>query len=129
MSINRLAKAEAGLRVGLAFQDACNRQDLDALLRLLSGDCRLECPAPAPAGRVCVGREEVSRFWQECFQNSPAAGRQIEEAYGLGERCVLRWRCERLDPTGTPVTLRGVDLIRLRDGLICELFSYVKGDD
>jgi hypothetical protein len=45
-----------------------------------------------------------------------------EEMFACGDRATIRWNC-RLD--GGHV--RGVDIVRVRDGKIAEILSYVKG--
>ena len=39
----------------------------------------------------------------------------------------MLWRYEWVDPQGQEGHIRGVDVYRLRDGLIAEKLSYVKG--
>jgi hypothetical protein len=39
----------------------------------------------------------------------------------------MRWTYSWVDPSGTPGHIRGVDVYRVRDGLIAEKLSYVKG--
>jgi hypothetical protein len=39
----------------------------------------------------------------------------------------MRWRYSWVDSDGQPGHIRGVDLYTLRDGLIAEKLSYVKG--
>jgi ketosteroid isomerase-like protein len=45
----------------------------------------------------------------------------------LGDRAVVRWRFSWLDPDGWRGHVRGVDVLRLRDGRVAEKLSYVKG--
>jgi hypothetical protein len=40
---------------------------------------------------------------------------------------VLRWRFDWVETDGSPGHVRGVDVVRLRDGLVSEKLSYVKG--
>ena len=44
-----------------------------------------------------------------------------------GDRGVLRWRFAWTDDDGSPGHVRGVDVLRFRDGLVAEKLSYVKG--
>ena len=43
-----------------------------------------------------------------------------------GDRCVVQWRYTWNDD-GTEQHIRGVDVIRVRDGKVAEKFAYVKG--
>jgi limonene-1,2-epoxide hydrolase len=122
-----LARLESSVRIVLDFQQAFNRHDIPAMLALCSGDCRLETASPAPEGTSLKGRDELSRYWQESFQCAPQAQLKIEDIFGLGLHCVMRWRLDQGERGGLERHLRGVDLFQVRDGLICEIFSYVKG--
>ena len=44
-----------------------------------------------------------------------------------GNRCVVRWRYEWVEKDGKPGHVRGVDVVRVRDGKVAEKLSYVKG--
>ncbi len=127
MSKTPLARMEAALRTVLAFNDAFNQHDVAGMMRLMSDDCVFENTSPAPDGAVYAGKEAVTQFWQDFFRASPRAHIKIEEAFGLGERCVMRWRYTWVDEAGNEGHVRGVDVFRVRNELICEKFSYVKG--
>lgn len=127
MSPARMGKIESAIRVVLAFNEAFNRHDIDAMLRLISDDCVFEYHTPAPSGAVYTGMEEISHFWQGFFQETPQARVKIEEIFGYDVRCIMRWRLERQDSAEKQGTIRGVDIFKTRDDLICEQFSYIKG--
>lgn len=127
MSPTRLSRLESSLRIVLAFNEAFNRHDVPAMMQLMSDDCVFENTAPAPDGTVYTGKKMVTQFWQEFFHKSPQAHIEIEEAFGLGLRCIMRWRYEWVDEEGGKGHVRGVDIFQLKDGLIFEKLSYVKG--
>jgi uncharacterized protein (TIGR02246 family) len=119
--------AEAAMRCVLAFNDAFNRHDVDGMMALMTDDCVFENTAPAPDGTRYEGREAVAAFWREFFEQSPQAHIDVEDIVGAGERCVMLWRYEWWDAAGHPGHVRGVDVYRVRDGVIAEKLSYVKG--
>ena len=127
MSPARLAKLETAMRVVLAFNEALNRHDVDGMMQLVTDDSVFENTAPAPDGTRFAGKEAVADFWRGFFEASPQAHIDIEEIFGLGERCVMRWRYTWVDETGSDGHVRGVDVFRVRGGLIIEKLSYVKG--
>jgi hypothetical protein len=47
--------------------------------------------------------------------------------FAAGARCVVRWRYGWQGPDGAPGHVRGVDVLRVRDGKVVEKLSYVKG--
>jgi ketosteroid isomerase-like protein len=127
MSPTRLAKIETALRTVLAFNEAFNRHDVPAMMALMSEDCVFENTAPAPDGTVYTGKSAVTQFWQDFFRASPHAHIAIEEVFGLGNRCIMRWNYSWVDSEGNKGHVRGVDIFTVRDGFIREKLSYVKG--
>ena len=127
MSPTRMSKVESATRIVLAFNEAFNHHDVAGMMQLMSDDCVFENTAPAPDGTVYKGKEEVTQFWQDFFRNSPQALIEIEDVFGLGLRCVMRWRYEWVDEAGEKGHIRGVDIFQVKDGFIREKLSYVKG--
>lgn len=127
MSPFRMSKIESGVRVVLQFNQAFNQHDVPAMMALMSEEVIFENTQPAPDGTRYVGREQVTQFWQEFFRQSPQAQIKGEDIFGLGERCVMLWRYSWVDEQGQPGHVRGVDVYRVREGLILEKLSYVKG--
>lgn len=127
MSPTRMSKIENAARTVLEFNEAFNRHDVAAMMKLMSEDCVFENTAPPPDGTTYQGKEAVTRFWQEFFCQSPHARIEIEEIFSAGTRCVMRWKYHWVDLAGNAGHVRGVDIFRVKDGYICEKFSYVKG--
>lgn len=127
MSPIRMSKLESAMRVVLKFNEAFNRHDVAGMMQLMSDDCVFENTAPAPDGALYSGKEAVTQFWQAFFRESPQARIDIEEIFGFGERCVMRWRYSWVDLGGQKGYVRGVDIFRVRSGSIREKLSYVKG--
>jgi hypothetical protein len=82
--------------------------------------------SPALKGRGFSGEEEITRYWENFYQGNPDVQFKIEEIFGLGKRCIIRWRSEWLDQAGEKDQVRGADIIKVEDGKICEMFSYTK---
>ncbi len=120
-----MSKIESAMRTVLQFNEAFNRHDVPAMMALMSDDCVFENTSPAPDGTLYAGKEAVTHFWEIFFQESPYAHIEVEEAFGMGERCVMRWKYTWGGVQAGHV--RGVDIFRVRDGCITEKFSYVKG--
>ena len=127
MSPIRMSKVESAVRIVLEFNEAFNHHDVPGMMRLMNEDCVFENTDPAPDGAVYSGKEAVTRFWQDFFRESPQAHIEIEEIFGLGLRCIMRWKYEWVDAEGKKGHVRGVDIFQLKDGLISEKLSYVKG--
>jgi hypothetical protein len=127
MSPTRLSRLESATRIVLEFNEAFNRHDVAGMMRLMGEDCIFENTHPAPDGTLYSGVEAVTRFWQDFFRESPQAHIEIEEIFGLGMRCVMRWKYEWVDTAGKKGHVRGVDIFQVKDGLISGKLSYVKG--
>ena len=124
----RMSKLESGIRLVLEFNQAFNRHDVAGMMQLMSDDCIFENTAPAPDGAAYSGKEAVTQYWQDFFRQSPQAHIEIEEIFGFGERCVMRWKYSWVDTEGEKAHVRGVDIFRVRDGSIREKLSYIKGE-
>ena len=123
----KMSRIESGIRLVLKFNETFNRHDVAGMMRLISDDCIIDNHAPAPDGAVYKGKEAIAQFWRTFFHESPQAHFEIEDIWGLGRRCVMRWRYEWVDAAGQERYIRGVDVFQVKNDLICEKLSYVKG--
>ncbi|HEX8036682.1 MAG TPA: nuclear transport factor 2 family protein [Ktedonobacterales bacterium] len=105
------------------FNDALNRHDLDSVMALMTDDCVLDTTWPPPDGQCITGQAAVRAYWEQMLQSSPDAHFATEELFATGDRCTVRWRYTF---NGTQ-HIRGVDVLRVRDGKIAEKLAYVKG--
>ena len=109
------------------FNEALNRHDVPAVMALMTQDCVFENTYPSPDGERFEGQEAVRRFWEEFFRSSPDAVFKSEEMFTFGDRCVIRWRYEWISTDGSRGHVRGVNVLRVRDGKVAEKLAYVKG--
>jgi ketosteroid isomerase-like protein len=109
------------------FNEVFNRHDVPAVMALMTEDCIFDNTYPAPDGERFEGQEAVGRFWEEFFRSSPDANFQAEEMFAYGDRCVIRWRYNWTNPDGSRQHIRGVDVLKVRDGKVAEKLAYVKG--
>lgn len=119
--------ASDGLQAVIAFNEALNAGDVEAMLRWMAEDSIFENTYPAPDGTRYAGKAAVRAFWEEFFRTSRRPRLEFEDLFACGDRCILRWVYHWLNEDGTPGHVRGVDVYRVRDGLILEKLSYVKG--
>jgi ketosteroid isomerase-like protein len=103
------------------FGKAWNDHDLDRAMDLVTDDCVFESTGPAPNGERHEGRDAVRAAWKAIFDDVNAQF-HTEEILVTGDRVVQTWRYD----WGSG-HVRGVDVMRARDGRIAEKFSYVKG--
>ena len=107
------------------FNEAFNRHDVDAVMAAMTDDCVFESTSP-PNGERHVGPAAVRAAWAAFFDSSPTARFDTEDLIATGDRAVAQWRYTWSDD-GTERHVRGVDVMRVRDGKVAEKVSYVKG--
>ena len=120
--------AESTMAAMQRFGEAFNRQDLDAVLAAMTDDSVLESSFPQPDGTICKGKDAVRAQWQGLFSGPSKPVFETEEIFAVGDRCVFRWICRWVDKDGEPRRLRGMDLIRIRDGKVAEKLVYAKAN-
>jgi ketosteroid isomerase-like protein len=109
------------------FNDALNAADIDAMMALTTEDTIFENTSPTPDGERYSGKTQVRAFWEKFFRSSSSARIEIEEILTMGNRCVMLWIYNWTGESGEAGHIRGTDIYRLRDNLIAEKLSYVKG--
>jgi ketosteroid isomerase-like protein len=108
------------------FNDAFNRHDVDAVMAAMTDDCVFESTSP-PNGDRHEGQAAVRKAWEEFFAASPSAHFDAEDVIAAGDRGTVQWRYRWQNDDGTSEEIRGVDVLRVRDGKVAEKFAYVKG--
>lgn len=106
------------------FNNVFQRHDPSALPELVAPDCVIENTTPAPDGARQVGREACVAAWTE-IATTPGTHFDLEDVAVAGDRAIIRWRFWWGE--GAANSVRGVNLMRVRDGLIVEAMGYVKG--
>jgi len=105
------------------FTAALNSHDLDAVVALVTDDIVFESTSPSPDGTRYEGRDAVRQVWGEMLAATPQARVSVEEQFSDGSgRAVVRWRYDWADGH-----VRGVDIVRVRNGQLAESLAYVKG--
>ncbi len=109
------------------FNAAFNSHDVNDIMACMTDDCVFESTFPPPDGDRYKGQAAVRKVWEDLFKASPDAYFEAEEVIVSDDRCIVRWVYTYSDDNGLGRHLRGVDVLRVRDGKIAEKLSYVKG--
>lgn len=109
------------------FVAAFGAGDVDAIMSLMTEDCIFESTGPAPDGVRHESAANVRAVWGELFTQTRDPQFTEEESFVAGDRAVLRWRFTWTNEDGGEGHVRGVDIMRMRQGRVCEKLSYVKG--
>jgi ketosteroid isomerase-like protein len=107
------------------YRDAVNRHDIDAVVAAFTDDGVIDC-TPPPDGERYEGSVAISSLFRKLFDSDERTF-DTEELIIAGDRAVVRWRHDWVDTSGRPGHVRGVDVLRVRDGKVAEKLSYVKG--
>ena len=106
------------------FNNAFQRHDATLLNDLIADHCIIENTQPAPDGARHEGRDACLALWQS-IATAPDLRFDLEDVFVAGEKAVIRWRLWSSKEARTSV--RGVNLMTVRDGKIVEGLGYVKG--
>jgi hypothetical protein len=95
-----------------------------ALAGLVADDCVIENSTPAPNGSRHVGRDACVELWTK-IATAPGTHFELEGVMACGDRATILWRyCWGDEPSQS---VRGVNLMKVRNGRIVEALGYVKG--
>ena len=103
------------------FAEAFERRDVDAVMAAMTEDCVFETTAP-PDGVRHRGQGDVRAALTAFFRDSPDPDFEAEDVVTSGDRAIVLWRY-----TWAGGHVRGIDVFRVRAGLVAEKLSYVKG--
>ena len=103
------------------FNDAWNAHDLETALDLCAADAVFDSTGPAPDGTRHHGRDALRAAWEPVIRDRRSHF-TFEDGFAAGDRFVQQWRYDWGEGH-----VRGVDVFTVRDGLIAEKRSYVKG--
>ena len=125
-SVRREGAALDALGAVERFGAAFDRQDVEAVLAAMTSDCLFESTAP-PSGVRAVGKDAVRAAFTAFFSSSVGARFTTEEQFAADDRVVVLWRYDWPAGDAEAGWVRGIDVFRVRDGLVSEKRSYVKG--
>ncbi|ODT65324.1 MAG: DUF4440 domain-containing protein [Pelagibacterium sp. SCN 63-23] len=106
------------------FNRAFETHRPDDLDELIGEGCILENTAPAPDGDRYEGRDACLAFWKGIAASTNLAFK-AEEIWASQDRGLIRWQLSWSEAKSDRV--RGVNIMRIRDGKIVEGMGYVKG--
>ncbi|HEV2331891.1 MAG TPA: nuclear transport factor 2 family protein [Gammaproteobacteria bacterium] len=125
MSAQHLAAIDASTAEVLRrFNGVFLDHDPAPLAGLVAEDCVIENIQPAPDGARLVGQAACVARWTE-IATAPGTFFVLEDTIVMGERGIILWRYHWGPERSSSV--RGVNLMRVRDGRIVEAKGYVKG--
>lgn len=106
------------------FNDVFLSHNPAALSDLVADECVIENTQPAPDGSRHEGKDACVALWTQ-IATTPGVHFEPESIVARGDRGEIRWRLVWGPDHASSV--RGVNLMRVRDGRIVEAQGYVKG--
>jgi ketosteroid isomerase-like protein len=107
------------------FNEAFNRHDVEAVMKLMTDDIVFE----NTSGGRFDGQEAVRGVLTRAFELMSTGWFETEEAIAVEDRCVVLWTYTFHKKEPERGNVRGVDVFRVRDGMVAEKLSYVKSED
>ncbi len=108
------------------FIAAFLERDPAAFVDLVADDCVMETMQPAPGGARYEGHDANVAFWQAMVLDRRGTF-EVEDVWVAEDRAVNRWKYTF--GAGKDQYVRGVTLLRVRDGKIAEALAYAKVPD
>ncbi len=105
------------------FNETFRLRDVSLLDNLIAEDCIMETAMPAPNGVKTVGREACLNFWKGLIEAKTDFA--PEEITIMGEKAIIIWRLRW--GTGVENSVKGCNLMTVKDGLITEAIGFLKG--
>ena len=115
-------KSQETAEIMRRFNEVFLRHDPSELKNLVAENCVIEKINPGPDSDRWVGRDACIANW-EAIATEPGSHFDLEETFAAGDRATIRWSYHSKDGR----SVRGVNLMRVSDGLIVEAMGYVKG--
>lgn len=104
------------------FNEVFQTHNPSGLPELVAEDCVIENTMPAPEGARLVGGAACIANWSN-IASAPGTYFDLEETFVAADRGVIRWRFHAADGH----SMRGVNIMRVRNGRIVEAMGYIKG--
>jgi ketosteroid isomerase-like protein len=105
------------------FNHAFLTRDPSGFEALIGEECVMEAIEPAPDGARYEGKAACVGFWLQLIDD-PSIQFTDEHIEVTGDTATIRWRLRY--GTGAQDYVRGVNLMRVRDGRIVEALGYGK---
>ena len=121
------AKQEVSEEFLMAFGQAWNRHDIDALMAFMDEDCIFHAAAgPELQGKTFSGREAVRAGFQLAWQTFPDAAWLDGNHFVAGDRGVSESTFSGTKADGTRIEARMVDVFTFRNGKIAVKNAFRK---
>jgi ketosteroid isomerase-like protein len=115
------------LQLLIAFNQAWNRHDIEALMDMMADDCSFHAVAgPDLLGHTWAGRDEVRKGFEAAWQNFPDAQWIDGDHFVAGDRGVSESTFVGTAKDGSRVEARMVDVFTFHNGKIAIKNAYRK---
>jgi steroid delta-isomerase-like uncharacterized protein len=107
------------------FNEAFNQHDVEAALQMMTDDIVFD----NTSGGRFEGQVVVRGVLTRAFELMSMGRFDTEDMFAADDRCVVQWTYTFNTAEPEQGQVRGVDIFRVRDGLVAEKFSYMKSEE
>jgi ketosteroid isomerase-like protein len=93
-------------------------REIDAIRARMTDDCAFESTGPPPDGQRHDGQAAVRAAGEQFFSEATDPKFTNEDTFLSGDQACVRWPFTWISDDGSEGHVRGVDVIRFRDGLV-----------
>jgi ketosteroid isomerase-like protein len=106
-------------RIAESYWKAECERDLEKILRHYHSDA-IFCPP----GQILSGHKEIGTFYSASGSDFPGLEVEITNDFTVGDQAALEWTAELTSTTGEEFTIKGVNIIKVRDGKFEWVHAY-----
>jgi steroid delta-isomerase-like uncharacterized protein len=118
---------EETIRLMQQHAEAWNAHDSDALLALMTADCIYDASAgKSPTGVRYMGHAALRPAFEAVWTTIKDARWDDAEHFAHGDQGCTTWTFRGTKADGSPIEVKGLDLLRFKDGLISHKDTYRK---
>lgn len=107
------------------FNEAFNRQDIDAVMGMMTDDVVFE----NTSGGRFEGQQSVRAVLVRAFELMHSGGFETEKTIELDDHAVVLWSYTFDKQKPQHGHIRGVDIFQIRGGRVAAKHSYIKSED
>ena len=124
----KVAQMETGIRAAIKFIEAFNTNSAEDIGKLLDENSVYENENMDENAKLLNSKKNIMEYWKSFFESFPGIHCDVEDAIGLGFRCILFWKQKWENPDKQEFSRRGIYIFLIKKDLIVLQQSYIKAN-
>lgn len=108
------------------FSTAWVKQDIDALMELMSDDCIYKASVGPEPGTTYSGRDDVRKGFTELTALESGGEQRSGQIWFSGDYAFTEWSYDEIDDSGKVIDIQGIDIFHFVNGKIKLKDAYRK---